>query len=596
MRLSDVDWKFATNRASIEGGGSRTFKPGTLKGIRGWNFPITNPEIGCAAVCLVRGLMKHERKTEGYHQRDFFSECIDMQINCAFENPLEVSVSEFDEFINLYPQYRVVIYSSSFGLPYISQGLLYQDKSIYIYHDVTSRHYVYITAIGEFGRSFKHSNSVKFCKVCAWFHQPHQACRCTDAQPVEKREQMEQCEDCQLKYLKYTKHQCHHKKCKFCTGVYKESEIKEHRCPLYSPPNKKQFHETTEVIRNFQHNHKYKLWFYDIESHFINTEETVKEYQTDFEGNFITENGEFKYITKQRCDQLPNYLYAINGFTNERFETEDPNKFIDYFMSHNDGYNILIAHNGAGYDTRLLFSYLKDRCDDLQPILKGTKFMQLMVGGRLIFRDSLFHLTMSLASLAKAFNLEILKGYFPHVFSTLENLEYSGPIPDKKYFDMRYSRSQSEIEDFHKWHDEWSSSNRVWNYREQRKLYCINDVEILKEVGMQYHYGILENLESIPHAQISPWFFPTMAGHMHKICLLHTSKDLDPSETTAEELQAFTQSNAAVLEPIEHYSVKLAMRGGITNIFSYITETVNFLLTPGNALPRHSVFLPISPT
>lgn len=326
------------------------------------------------------------------------------------------------------------------------------------------------------------------------------------------------------------------------------------------------------MIRNYKHKHRYKLWFYDIESHFINTEETVKEFQTDDQGNFITENGEFKYIVKQRCDQLPNYLYAINGFTNERFETEDANEFIDYFMSHNDGYNILIAHNGSGYDTRLLFSYIKDRTYNIKPILKGTKFMQLMVGDRLIFRDSLFHLTMSLASLAKAFNLQILKGYFPHVFSTLENLEYSGPIPDKKYFDMRYTRSQQEIEDFHSWHDEWSSSDRVWNYREQRKLYCINDVEILKEVAMQYHYGILENLESLPHSQISPWFFPTMAGHMHKICLLDTSKDLNPKEATVEQLQEFVQSNAAVLEPMEHFFVQLAMRGGITNIFSYVTE------------------------
>lgn len=201
--------------------------------------------------------MRHELKVEGYHHPDFFSECIDMQINCAFENPLEVSVSEFEEFINLYPHYRVVIYSSSFGLPYISQGELFEDKSIYIYHDVTSRHYVYITSVKEFGRSFKHSNSIKFCSVCAWFHQPTQTCRCIDSSyVVEKRELMDECKDCQLKYLKYTKHLCHHKKCKFCTGVYKATEMKEHRCPLYSPPNNKQFHETTEVIRNFQHNHK----------------------------------------------------------------------------------------------------------------------------------------------------------------------------------------------------------------------------------------------------------------------------------------------------------------------------------------------------
>lgn len=291
LLIADVDWKFAVIRASIEGGGSKNFKPGKLRGIRGWDFSIPD-EIGCAAVCLVRGLMKHERGIEGYHQRDFFPECIDMQINCAFEDPHNVPISEFELFTDLYPKYRVVIYSSSFGLPYIRQGALYEDKSIYIYHDVTSKHYVYISAVKEFGRSFKGTNETKFCSECAWFYRSNQFCKCEEnpkSQP--KRECMVTCEDCSLKYSNHTKHKCHHKTCKFCTGVYKDSESKEHRCPLYSPPNKKEFHTTTEKIRNYQHNHKYKLWFYDIESHFINTEETVKEFQTDEQGNFITENG-----------------------------------------------------------------------------------------------------------------------------------------------------------------------------------------------------------------------------------------------------------------------------------------------------------------
>ena len=205
----------------------------------------------------------------------------------------------------------------------------------------------------------------------------------------------------------------------------------------------------------------------------------------------------------------------------------------------------------------------------LDPILNGTRFMQLMVNECLVFRDSLFHLTSSLASLAKAFDLEMEKGHFPHLFSTLENLEYSGPIPPKHFFDLRYSRSESEISDFHKWHDEWAASDKTWNYRDQRKLYCKNDVEILKSVAMKYHYGLLENLDSISYCAVSPWFFPTMAGHMHKICSLYTSAQIDPKKATPEEAAEFTQNNAAVLEPMEHYFVKLSMRGGITNIFKY---------------------------
>lgn len=60
---------------------------------------------------------------------------------------------------------------------------------------------------------------------------------------------------------------------------------------------------------------------------------------------------------------------------------------------------------------------------------------------------------------------------------------------------------------------------------------------------------------------------------MHKICLLHSSKDIDLKNITPAELSDFTQKNAAVLYPIEHFFVKKAMRGGITNIFSYITKT-----------------------
>lgn len=127
-------------------------------------------------------------------------------------------------------------------------GDLYEDKTIYIYHDHNSQHYVYITAIKTFGCSFKGSNSTKFCSSCAWFYMNGQTCACQENPQSQPRKAvpMITCEDCQLKYYKYTEHKCHHKKCKFCTGIYKDTNAKEHRCPLYCAPNTKEFHETEE--------------------------------------------------------------------------------------------------------------------------------------------------------------------------------------------------------------------------------------------------------------------------------------------------------------------------------------------------------------
>lgn len=79
--------------------------------------------VGCAAVCLVRGIIKHERNVEGYHERGFLRDCLDMQIKCAFQNPYYVTLDEFYFFTSHYPLYRVVIYSAQIGLPKIIQGI-----------------------------------------------------------------------------------------------------------------------------------------------------------------------------------------------------------------------------------------------------------------------------------------------------------------------------------------------------------------------------------------------------------------------------------------------------------------------------------------
>ena len=132
-------------------------------------------------------------------------------------------------------------------------------------------------------------------------------------------------------------------------------------------------------------------------------------------------------------------------------------QFMTFILSHNYGKNIVVAHNGGGYDTRLVYEYVVNEESGItqkkiKPLINGCKFMELKVGPTR-FRDSLLHLTGSLAALAKAFQLKMRKGYFPHLFNSVENQDYVGCIPDERYFDLTFSAKTAEdVAKFREWH------------------------------------------------------------------------------------------------------------------------------------------------
>ena len=247
--------------------------------------------------------------------------------------------------------------------------------------------------------------------------------------------------------------------------------------------------------------------------------------------------------------------------------------FLKFATTHNEGYNYFLAHNSSGYDSRLLF---ETACQVLknppEPLFKGSRLMRLVLHNA-VFQDSMLHLNESLKSLGEGFRLSQTKGYFPHLFSRLENLDYSGPIPSIEYFDLTFTcKTEKDFDDFHEWHHEWRLSGREWNYREQRKLYCRNDVLMLADIVKIYHDGIIDSLKDYPYLTISPWFFPTMAGHVHKLMLRHLHEGFHIDEMSVDELQEYAQTTWCALEPEEHYFAHKALRGGMTNICKYICE------------------------
>lgn len=70
----------------------------------------------------------------------------------------------------------------------------------------------------------------------------------------------------------------------------------------------------------------------------------------------------------------------------------------------------------------------------------------------LTFKDSLSFLNMPLTNFTKTFGLtELKKGWFPHKFSKLENLQYEGMILSLQYYEPQHmaQEKKKECEDWH---------------------------------------------------------------------------------------------------------------------------------------------------
>jgi hypothetical protein len=243
-------------------------------------------------------------------------------------------------------------------------------------------------------------------------------------------------------------------------------------------------------------------------------------------------------------------------------------------QNENDGYNVVIAHNASGYDSRQIFDALLKYVDrnDIQLIAKGGKIMRMTVNNT-IFQDSMLHVVGSLKSLANDYlknhpdGLQLSKGYFPHLFNKAENYSYTGPIPDKKYFDIAFTVSdQKAYEEFHTWYD--SQQGVVWDFNTELEKYCINDVECLAEIVKMHHSLCMQVLKSYDEdIAISPWHSTTAAGYVHNLFLRLQAKKLGiTKETTVDEIQKLAQNNWAVLTLDEYSFARKALRGGRTEI------------------------------
>lgn len=410
-----------------------------------------------------------------------------------------------------------------------------------------------------------------FCHKCITCYRSEQGCNCErNAKKAKTLNEVSKCSSCKM--TPCMKSGCS-RNCNYCGTRfqygYNRNNGEGHRCIVYYKDKHEKF--LTTQGENFETRNKeqpYKLWVYDIEATTTVTEKTTTAFLTE-DNSFVVVDGEYQLFERKLELQKTNLVVFRDVFdphSEQIFFGEDSLKnFITFMLANNNGKNICIAHNGSGYDTRLVLEELGKFSKNVKTktTSNGTKIMELRAEN-IIFRDSLLHLQGSLSGLAKSFDLPIQKGTFPHLFNTPSNYTYNGQIPSKKYFDLTFTaRSQKDLDNFNDWYEERSKT--PWNFMEELKSYCRDDVKILAELVRKHHDICFEDFK------ISPWFSSTAPAYVHKIIRSLNSNDEtlkipdSPEDRTKRINELAWNEHWGVLIPQEYWHARKALIGGRTD-------------------------------
>ncbi|KAG5876882.1 hypothetical protein JTB14_007458 [Gonioctena quinquepunctata] len=133
--------------------------------------------------------------------------------------------------------------------------------------------------------------------------------------------------------------------------------------------------------------------------------------------------------------------------------------------------------------------------------------------GNVKFLDSLNYFPMALSKLPKAFGFtELKKGYFPHLFNTVDKQNYIGLIPPLEYYDPDNAKDEKAREELMKWHADKVATNYVFHFQKEIEEYCISDVDILTESCLKFRDLLISETQVCPFMEAT-----TIASTCNKV-------------------------------------------------------------------------------
>ena len=112
------------------------------------------------------------------------------------------------------------------------------------------------------------------------------------------------------------------------------------------------------------------------------------------------------------------------------------------------------------------------------------------------FVDSLHFFLEPLKNLSYTYNIDTLKGFFPHLFNTKENQNYVGAAPSEEMYGVKNMDKDTYEKEFKPWYDKMvSECNDDWNFKNEMVKYCRADVELLSKAILSFRRMMKQKLD-----------------------------------------------------------------------------------------------------
>ncbi|KAJ8685537.1 hypothetical protein QAD02_021330, partial [Eretmocerus hayati] len=315
-------------------------------------------------------------------------------------------------------------------------------------------------------------------------------------------EQVKYCTDCRCLWYRARGrvHSCDEIFCKSCKSRHSPN----HLCHIRTRASKSTTTTASETQGVSQCKPKKLFVFYDFEA----TQNTV-----------YRQVGEsYEYIHKvdlcvaqsccDACLHIDDMTYICNfcGPRQRTMSSENPvAELLDFVLREQTDLEQItaICHNSRSYDGQFILRELYDhhivKGSDKTPevIANGRKIVRLTFG-KVRFIDSLSYLPIKLADLSAAFDLPVQKGYFPHKFNTLENMNHNGKWPEAEDY-YPESMSPDGNAKFFAWYETVKSG--TFNMREELKTYCTADVTLLRQASLRFREISIEATNVCPFTE-----------------------------------------------------------------------------------------------
>ena len=148
-------------------------------------------------------------------------------------------------------------------------------------------------------------------------------------------------------------------------------------------------------------------------------------------------------------------------FTYSGYDVVD--NFCNWLFTSKHSHSTVIAHNQAGYDGIIILQWCLDK--SMHPtkfIRQGSRIMYMEFAKfHIRFVDSLHFFLEPLKNLSSTYNIDTLKGFFPHFFNTPDNQDYVGKVPSESMYGVRNMDTDTYNNEIKPWYKKLVNENKT---------------------------------------------------------------------------------------------------------------------------------------